>query len=360
MMRVQRVALGERSYSIFIERGLMNYVGKSIVDSFAPTSICVVTDSNIAPLYLEDLEKSLKDTGVAVSSFIIEAGEISKNIHTLESLCDFLIQHHMDRNSFLVALGGGVVGDITGFAASIYKRGIGYVQIPTSVVAQTDSSVGGKTAVDFCGVKNTLGTVYQPKAVYIDPDVLQTLPKRFLCDGLGEVVKYALLSGGCLYKSVLNLQSPEDFLSDDGSILEACVVYKKQLVEQDERDTGLRMLLNLGHTLGHAIESYYDYGKYTHGEAVSIGLIEIMDYAIRYHGFKPDDREEVLSLLKRLNLPYCVSGDRAQIFSAIMQDKKCKGATLRIALPYAPGDVRVSEVDTNLFMERILHTGGHL
>ena len=353
-MRVQRVELGERSYSIYIERGLIKKVADIVSNSNKPTSICIVTDSNLATLYLEDLLQGFSDHGISVCSFVIEAGEASKNINSLERLCDALIQHKMDRNSMLIALGGGVVGDLTGFAASIYKRGIDYVQIPTSVVAQTDSAIGGKTAVDFGGAKNSLGTVYQPKAVYIDPAVLDTLPKRFLCDGLGEVVKYAILSGGSLYERVMTLSSPEDFLKDDGFILESCVAYKKNLVEQDEHDTGLRMLLNLGHTLGHAIESYYSYGKYTHGEAISIGLVEILSYAVRYHGLNQDISDQVCALLERLALPHTVSGNRSDIFKAILQDKKCKGNTIRIALPYKPGDVRVTDVETELFMQRIL------
>ncbi len=357
-MRVQRVELGERSYSIYIDRGLMKRIAESIVNSFAPTSICIVTDSNVATQYLSGLEQTVSNAGVSVCSFVIKPGESSKDIRVLESLCAFLIQHKMDRKGLMIALGGGVVGDLTGFAASIYKRGIDYVQIPTSVVAQTDSSVGGKTAVDFCGVKNTLGTVYQPKAVYIDPEVLETLPKRFLCDGLGEVVKYALLAGGTLFERVMNLKSPEDFLQDDGFILEACVAYKKQLVEQDERDTGLRMLLNLGHTIGHAIESYYSYGRYTHGEAVAIGLIEILDYAVRFNGFDIEIRNQVYALLSRLELPCIVSGNRDEIFTAIQQDKKCKGNTIRIALPYAPGDVRITHVETTSFLNQISQIGG--
>ncbi len=357
-MRVQRVELGDRSYSIYIERGLMKHVADSIIQSYSPTSVCIVSDTNVATYYLKTLEQAMSNTGVSVCSFLIEPGEASKDIRILESLCSFLIDHKMDRRGMLIALGGGVVGDLTGFAASIYKRGIDYIQIPTSVVAQTDSSVGGKTAVDFCGVKNTLGTVYQPKAVYIDPEVLQTLPKRFLCDGLGEVVKYALLAGGALYERVMMLRSPEDFLLDDGFILESCVLYKKTLVEQDERDTGLRMLLNLGHTLGHAIESYYSYGKYTHGEAVAIGLVEILDYAVRYYGFDLKIRDDVFNLLMRLELPCNVSGNRNDIFTAIQQDKKCQGNTIRIALPFKPGDVRVTDVATELFLKQILETGG--
>lgn len=353
-MRQQRVELGDRSYSIYIERGMMRGIAEQIQQSFHPTAVCIVTDTNLAELYLADLESDFARAGQSVCSFVIEAGEASKNMENLERLCAYLIGRKFDRNAMLVALGGGVVGDLTGFAASIYKRGIGYVQIPTSVVAQTDSSVGGKTAVDFGGAKNMLGTFYQPKAVYIDPDVLKTLPVRFLCDGLGEVVKYAILAGGALYERVMALSAPVDFLEDDGFILDACVAYKRQLVERDEHDTGLRMLLNLGHTLGHAIESYYSYGKYTHGEAVSIGMSEILSYAVEFHGLDVQVREQVCALLTRLHLPTSVSGDRQAIFSPIRQDKKCQGGQIRIALPMAPGDVRVTPISLDHFMNQIL------
>lgn len=354
-MRQQRVELGERSYSVYIERGLFNRVARHVQENFRPTSVCIVTDSNLAALYLSDLENSFDQTEIPVWSFVVEAGEVSKNITTLSQICTFLLDHKFDRNGMLVALGGGVVGDLTGFAASIFKRGISFVQIPTSVVAQTDSSIGGKTGIDFGGAKNMLGTIYQPVAVYVDPNLLRTLPACYLSDGLGEVVKYALLAGGTLYARILQLDKPSDFLEDDGYILDACVAYKRKLVEQDEHDNGLRMLLNLGHTLGHAIESYYAYQRYSHGEAVAIGIMEILSYATFYCGLHPDVVRDVRTVLQALSLPTEVDGNRKEIFAQILQDKKCLGGTIRIALPYAPGDVRVVPVSTEVFLEQIVH-----
>lgn len=354
-MRQQRVELGERSYSIYIERGLSNRVACHVQENFHPTSVCIVTDSNLAGLYLSGLEDSFQQTGIPVCSFVIEAGEASKNITTLSQICAFLLDHKFDRNGMLVALGGGVVGDLTGFAASIFKRGIPFVQIPTSVVAQTDSSIGGKTGIDFGGAKNMLGTIYQPVAVYVDPDLLRTLPACYLSDGLGEVVKYALLSGGELYARIMRLDKPSDFLEDDGFILDACIAYKRKLVEQDEHDNGLRMLLNLGHTFGHAIESYYAYRRYSHGEAVAIGLVEILSYAVAYHGLNPEVVQDVRAVLQALSLPMEVDGNRQEILRKILQDKKCLGSTIRIALPYAPGDVRVVPVSTEVFIEQIVN-----
>ncbi len=346
-----RVELGERSYNIYIQKGLLNRVAQDISTQFHPTSVCIVTDTNLSTLYLSPLEADFKRLGVPNCSFVFQAGEASKNFAVLEQLCDYMIRQKMDRSSMLIALGGGVVGDLTGFAAAIFKRGISYVQIPTSVVAQTDSSVGGKTGVDFGGAKNMLGAIHQPKAVYIDPDVLQTLPARFLQDGLGEVVKYALLSGGALYDRVLALQSPEDFLRDDGFIIESCVDYKRRLVEEDERDTGSRMLLNLGHTVGHSVESYFGYGRYSHGEGVSIGLVEILRYAVHNCNLNHEILEQTCALLQRLNLPVALPERSERIFASIVQDKKCTGASIRVVLPYAPGDVRICTVNTKDFMD---------
>ncbi len=353
-MRKQQVELGERSYNIYIEKGLIASVAKQVRQAFNPTSVCIVTDSNLSSLYLPQLLQDFEAARISVCSFVIPAGEGSKNLASLEALCTYLMQRQFDRHSMLVALGGGVVGDLTGFAASVYKRGIPFVQIATSVVAQTDSSVGGKTGIDFGGAKNMLGTFHQPSAVYIDPNVLRTLPKRFLCDGLGEVVKYAVLAGGELYNRVMTLSSPEDFLNDDGYILEACVAYKRHLVECDEHDRGPRFLLNLGHTLGHAIESYYGYGRYTHGEAVSIGIAEMLSYAACYYGLETSVQKDVCQLLERLELPIRIAGDRQAIFKQVLQDKKCQGDQIRIALPYAPGDVRVTPISITLFLEQIL------
>lgn len=350
-MGEMKVELGDRSYFIYIQKGLLGTVAQQIQTNFHPTSVCIVTDSNVSALYLEPLQADFERLGLNVCSFVIEAGESSKNFSVLQQLCDFLIKRKFDRNSMLIALGGGVVGDLTGFAAAIYKRGISFVQVPTTVVAQTDSAIGGKTGVDFGGAKNMLGAIHQPKAVYVDPEVLATLPLHFLSDGLGEVVKYALLAGGELYKRVIALQSPEDFLQDDGFIIETCIAYKKYLVETDERDTGNRMLLNLGHTIGHAIESYYGYGRYSHGEGVSIGLVEILQYAVSFCGLNSEVQPVITHLLERLHLPTKLPERNATIFASILQDKKCAGQSIRVVLPYAPGDVRIVSVPTEEFVQ---------
>ncbi|MBR5500557.1 MAG: 3-dehydroquinate synthase [Clostridia bacterium] len=346
-----KVELGERSYSVYVQKGILKHIAEDILSTFQPTSVCIVTDTNLSKIYLSSVQEDFTRLNVPVCSFVIEAGEASKNFSILETLCTFLIEQKMDRNGMLVALGGGVVGDLTGFAASIYKRGIAYVQVPTSVVAQTDSAIGGKTGVDFGGSKNMLGTIYQPKAVYVDPCVLQTLPAKYLSDGLGEVVKYAILAGGELFERVLSLQSPEALLLDDGFIVENCIAYKKHLVEKDERDTGDRMLLNLGHTVGHALESYYGYCRYSHGEGVAVGLIAIMKYAATFYHLDEEVQRSVTRLLQRLNLPVALPESNERVFSSIVQDKKCTGSYVRVVIPFSPGDVRVISVPTNEFID---------
>ena len=254
-MRIVHVDLGSKSYDIEIERGLL------------------ITDSHVGPLYASLLQESLEKEGVAVAVLTFPAGEESKNLQTLGSLYDGLAEAGLTRSDAVVALGGGVTGDMGGLAAATFLRGIAFVQIPTSLLATVDSSVGGKVAIDLSSGKNLVGAFYQPKVVFIDPELLKTLPVRYLHDGLAEVIKYGCIMDKELFMMLEKIQNDTELLARADEIIETCCNIKARIVEHDEFDTGERMLLNFGHTLGHAVEKTFHFDKYSHGEGVGIGMV---------------------------------------------------------------------------------------
>ncbi|MDR0286786.1 MAG: 3-dehydroquinate synthase, partial [Clostridiales bacterium] len=276
-MKNLRVNLGNRSYDIIIGRDIRDEIGKYVLDITGTHSvkILLVTDSNVEKLHGKELLDILMETGFEVYLFTIPAGEKSKSPEMLQKIYDKLIEHKFTRSDMLCALGGGVTGDLVGYAAATYMRGIRFFQIPTSLLAQVDSSVGGKTGIDLPQAKNVVGCFYQPAAVYADSYYLTTLEPKFLRDGLSEVVKYAVLRSGMLLDNIRTYKRPEDFLANSDEMVYACCDIKREIVEHDECDTGERMLLNFGHTIGHSIESHFNYCKYTHGEGVAIGMVEI-------------------------------------------------------------------------------------
>ena len=279
-----------KPYKIVIENN-----NKGLVDNLknikpADTKICIISDSNVAPIHGETIMMELLSFYDSVSLYTIEAGEENKNLDTVSDIYANLISLNFNRNDMLVALGGGVVGDITGFAASTYMRGIEYIQIPTTLLAMVDSSVGGKTAIDITGGKNSIGTFHQPGAVFININFLKTLDKRQLMSGLGEVLKYAFIEESCEYeKSVFLFEfltlCKEKFFELDSVTLIRMIDYSLKLkiavVEKDEKESGLRKVLNFGHTLAHAIESATNYKKYTHGEAVVYGMFFALNLAFK-------------------------------------------------------------------------------
>lgn len=349
------VDLKDRSYPILIGSGILTAAAETALNSCGgtPCRVCVAGDSHVRTLYSQRLEAALKETGFSVVSFSFEPGECSKCLPVLEQLCSFLLQNQFGRHDMLIALGGGVTGDLVGFAAAVYMRGIPYIQIPTSLIAQIDSSVGGKTAVDFGGVKNILGAFHQPAAVVADVSLLETLSSRVLQDGLGEMVKYAFLKGGSFYDTTMSMERPEDFYTQAQALVSECVLYKKGVVERDEKEQGERMLLNLGHTLGHCIESYHHYLRYTHGEAVAVGMAEMLRYAVQYHGADPAFAKDGIALLRRLKLPTVPDTDRTLLYERVLHDKKGNGKELRIVVPFAPGDVRILRIEKTLFLEQV-------
>ena len=273
-----RVNVGQ-GYEVTIGRGILNCCGQLISELLTTRRVAIVTDSNVQPLYLERVVRSLEDSGFTATFFAFEAGELSKNISTLGAILEFFARSGLTRKDCAIALGGGVVGDITGFAAGCYMRGIDYVQMPTTMLAAIDSSVGGKTAIDLDAGKNLAGLFIQPKAVLCDVDCMSTLSPEIYVDGLAEAVKASILNDPELFSMFEHGEAADK----PEIVIDRCVRFKARIVEQDEKETGLRKLLNLGHTPAHAIEKLSDFSV-THGRAVAMGL-GIIARASAKHGY---------------------------------------------------------------------------
>ena len=313
----------QQPYNVLIERGILAKCGELIADQIGGTSCAVITDDNVDKLYSQTVEESLKAAGLRVVKFVFPHGESSKSAATLLQIYSFLTQNDITRGDCLVALGGGVVGDITGFAAATYLRGLPYVQIPTSLLAQVDSSVGGKTAIDLPEGKNLVGAFKQPIFVLCDPDTLRTLPREFLIDGMGEVVKYGMIADEKLFDllcgcDIDNVQAHFD------EIIPACIGIKRDVVAGDEFDTGNRMILNFGHTLGHAIEAYYHYETYTHGCAVGAGMCLMTEY-----NGSTEDYLRLKACCERYKLPTSVDAPLSKLLPLCGHDKKRLGGDIR-------------------------------
>ena len=329
-----------RSYDIIIGSGLLDNAGGYISEAIPSRHVCVVTDDNVDPLYSAKTLDSLKANGFSAEKFVFPHGEASKCHKTLIELYDFLADRGFTRSDALIALGGGVVGDLTGLAAASYMRGIGFVQIPTTVLAQTDSSVGGKTAVDIAGGKNLVGAFYQPQLVLCDTDTLKTLTPEFFADGMAEVVKYGMIKSAELFK----LLAAEDIHANIEDIIARCVTIKAQVVENDEREKGERMLLNFGHTLGHAIEKFYNYTGITHGYAVAIGMSVFTHIAERRGMCESGTAEKLDSLLTKCRLPLTTDAPMDVLFKNSLGDKKRLSSGMNIVICSKIGSSHVEKL----------------
>ena len=272
------VALEDNSYPIYIEKGILAQSDKYIKKIYQGNKIMIISDDQVYGYYGELLTNVLKKEFI-VEHVIVPHGEQSKRFDILPSLYKALLNFKLTRTDLIIAFGGGVIGDLAGFVAATYLRGVKLVQIPTSLLAQVDSSVGGKVAVDLPEGKNLVGAFYHPKMVLIDPETLKTLPKRFINDGMGEVIKYGCIKDKELFDKINSYHGFDELYQDIDEIIYRCVDIKRDVVERDQFDFGDRLLLNFGHTLGHAIEQYYQYQKYSHGEAVAIGMVQLTKIA---------------------------------------------------------------------------------
>ena len=324
----------EPIYDIVIEEYLDNLKYEIEKLDITEKKICIVTESNVAPLYADIVKKIFENFTKKVSVFIFEAGEKNKNLYTVKDLYTFLIENHFERKDILVALGGGVTGDLTGYCAATYLRGIAFIQIPTSLLAQVDSSVGGKTGVDFDGYKNMVGAFYQPKLVYIATDTLNTLPEKEFLSGMGEVIKYGIIKEKDFFyylkENTASIQNHEK--ESLAYIIKKSCDTKRRVVENDFKEQGERALLNLGHTLGHAIEKYL-YMDRLHGECVSIGIAGAAFISYKKGYLSKENMNEILELLKSYNLP--VSENRFDIDNVICatySDKKMEGSVIKFII----------------------------
>jgi len=337
-----KVELGARSYPLWIGGGLLDRPG--ILDPFlGAADVLIVTNDVVGPLYLDSLKATL--TGRRVYAVVLPDGEAHKNLTTLTRVLDRLVEQRFGRDAILLTLGGGVVGDIGGFAAAVYQRGIGFVQVPTSLLAQVDSSVGGKTGVNHPGGKNLIGAFHQPLAVIADTDTLETLPDRELSAGLAEVVKYGLIADAGFFewleRNAAKLVA-RDTESLQQAIRRSCEL-KAEIVAEDEFERGRRALLNLGHTYGHAIERCAGYGEWLHGEAVAAGMCMAAEFSAQLGQVSAEDVERAKALLAQLALPVAPPAIAVDDFIAAMSiDKKVVGGEIRLVLLRGVGAAEVT------------------
>jgi len=322
-----------KKYEVHVGSGLLSRLGEYAATVTRASRICIISDSNVWPLYGSQVSKTLTDSGyILVPAYIFPAGEESKNGNTYLSILDHLASHQLTRSDCIIALGGGVVGDMAGFAAATFLRGIDYIQIPTTLLAAVDSSVGGKTAIDLPSGKNLAGAFYQPKLVLCDTDTLNTLPEDIFRDGCAEVIKYAVLFDPALF----SLLERDRLSFDRESVIARCVEWKNTVVSQDEFDTGERMKLNLGHTFGHGVEALSRF-SISHGSAVAIGTAIICRACTQYGICTSDTADRIVSLLKAFGLPVHTEASAQTLFRFAMSDKKCSGKTVSLILPEKVG-----------------------
>ena len=316
-----KVNLGKDSYPIYIQQGLLDEVLSYIKPVFQGNKIMIISDDQVFSYYGEKIETQLKKE-YEVSHIVVRHGEQSKRFDILPELYNELLSFQLTRTDLIIALGGGVIGDLAGFVASTFLRGVKFVQIPTSLLAQGDSSVGGKVAVDLPAGKNLVGAFKHPSLVLIDPKTLKTLDKRFISDGMGEVIKYGCIFDAELFKQLTTYSSFEELYQDIDEIIYRCVDLKRDVVEKDLFDFGDRLALNFGHTLGHAIEQYYHYEKYSHGEAISIGMVQLTQIAEMKGLTKPGTASQICDVLKTYQLPHVSHLKTADLKQAMAVDKK--------------------------------------
>ncbi len=344
------VNLGADSYPIYIENNILSQSISYIGEVFFGRKIMIISDDHVYPRYGELLTKQLAK-GYDCHHLILPHGEATKAFQTLPAVYTALLEAKISRSDLIIALGGGVIGDLAGFAASSFLRGVKLIQIPTSLLAQVDSSVGGKVAVDLPQGKNLVGAFYQPALVLIDPSVLDTLDERFIIDGMGEVIKYACIKDTELFGILESHRSFGELKKELPAIIKRCVDIKRVVVEHDQFDTGERMLLNFGHTLGHTIEQYYHYGRESHGEAVAIGMYQITRLAEEQGLSAPKTSERILKVLKAYGLPYECRLPLKELLGAITLDKKNLNNKLNVVLLHDIGSSYIHPTTTEFFAQ---------
>ena len=358
-MRTVSVQLGDRSYAIKIGAGLLARLGGECARLKLGSRCAIITDTNVGKRFARAAFNSLANAGFFPSLIVVPAGETAKSLKTVQTGYDLLAVHRLERKSFIVALGGGVVGDLAGFVAATYLRGIEFVQVPTTLLAQVDSSVGGKVGVNLKAGKNLVGAFYQPRLVLCDLDTLDTLPEREFCAGLGEVIKYGIIFDAKLFARLerdlprLLRREPEAL----AAVVARCCEIKAEVVGQDETEGGLRAILNFGHTIGHAIENISGYGKYLHGEAIAIGQVAAAKLSARQLGFPAGDVERVGNLFQRAGLPVTIrlnAARRKRLLAAMKLDKKVSGGEVKFVLAKKMGRVVWGQRVTEALIRQVI------
>jgi len=358
-MRIVQVPLGHRSYAIKVGGGLLARLGVECAQLKLGQRCAVITDSNVGKKFAKAALKSLSASGFQTVLITVPAGEKSKCLTVVEKCFDQLTKHRLERKSFIVALGGGVVGDLAGFVAATYLRGIPFVQVPTSLLAQVDSSVGGKTGVNLKAGKNLVGVFYQPQLVLCDLDALKTLPKREYISGLAEVIKYGVIYDAILFAQ-LERNLPKLLQRDAatlGAVVARCCEIKADVIGQDETESGLRAILNFGHTIGHAIENSSGYGKFLHGEAISIGQVAAAKLSHQILGLPSGDAERIEQLFVQAGLPVKIkltAAQRKKLFAAMKLDKKVSGGEIKFVLASKIGKVVWGQKVSPALIEAVL------
>jgi 3-dehydroquinate synthase len=341
-------------YTIDVENGVLEELDKYNQTFFRYEKAVIITDANVAPLYLRNVSKQISQAGCKVHEIVIPAGESSKSLAKAEEIYHHFSEYNVTRSDLVVALGGGVVGDLAGFCASTYLRGVDFIQVPTTLLAQVDSSVGGKVGVNLSKGKNLVGSFYQPQAVIVDPSVIKTLPKRNFNEGMAEVIKY-----GCIFDEGLFSR----IYHDDGSraagnldeIIHRCCSIKKEVTEKDEREGGLRKILNFGHTLGHVLEAYFNYQKYSHGEAVAIGMYHITVKSEKKGISQIGTAEKIKNILIKNDLPYTMPYlEQDKVEEILFRDKKFSGDKITLVLLKEIGEAVLVKMDKNQLIEFII------
>lgn len=353
-VRIVPVALGERSYVIWVKPGLLSHVGELYAGYHLGPRAAIITDTTVARLYGELITNSLRRNGIEAFVVTVPPGEAHKSLHTAEMLYTRLLEAGLDRQATIIALGGGVIGDLAGFVASTFLRGVTYVQIPTTLLAQVDSSVGGKTGVNHPLGKNLIGTFYQPRGVFIDPTVLKTLPERERWSGLAEVIKYGLIRDSALFAhleaELESLAEQPEALSD---VIARCCAIKAEIVSADEREGGLRRFLNFGHTVGHALEAASEY-QLRHGEAIAWGMLVAARLSHHKAGLSVPELERIEKLLARFPRPSLAQVDLERALELMRRDKKARDGKVQFVLLRAISEPVLCDSVTEAELREIL------
>jgi 3-dehydroquinate synthase len=339
---------------LFVARGLLKQLGPRLRKCIPSKRCAIISDSYVALQFAECVKKSLTAAGFRSTLITIPAGEKSKTLEQAGAICDRMIAAGLDRQSFVIGLGGGVVGDISGFVAAIYHRGIPHVQIPTTLLAMVDSSIGGKTGVNTRDGKNLIGAIHHPSLVIDDIDVLKSLPRREFNQGFAEIIKHAVIADAKMFRMLQSWQvTARAFGAALQKLIKRNIQIKSKIVAKDERDRmGERALLNFGHTVGHAIERAGNYRKFLHGEALSLGIVAACAISIRRAGLSPDERDAIVDLLRKFELPTTLPKNfrREKIFDALKFDKKFEGGKVRFVVTPRIG---AAQLATDVTMEDI-------